>query len=87
LPPEAYTAPTKDKYFTGAVYVKLLSFSYENMAVRKIHSYVQQFLSGGMLLGAFAKLRKATVSFVMSVRPPALNTSALTERIFTKFDI
>jgi len=38
-------------------------------------------------LGAFAKLRKATISFVMSVRPTAWNSSAPKERIFMKFDI
>jgi hypothetical protein len=54
-------------------------------------------------LGAFAKLRKATISFVMSVclsvclpsclsvrpsvRPSACNNSAPTERIFMQFDI
>ena len=37
--------------------------------------------------GAFAKLRKATFSFVMSVRPSARNSSAPTGRIFMKFDI
>ena len=40
--------------------------------------------------GAFAKLRKATISF-MSVRPPvrlsAWNNSVPTGRIFMKFDI
>ena len=39
----------------------------------------------------FAKLRKATISFIMSVRPTdppsAWNNSALTGRIFMKFDI
>jgi hypothetical protein len=39
------------------------------------------------LLGAFANLRKATISFVMSVRPSAGNNSAPTERISIKFDI
>jgi hypothetical protein len=38
-------------------------------------------------LRAFAKLRKATISFVMSVRPSAWNNSTLTGRIFMKFDI
>ena len=42
-------------------------------------------------LGAFAKLRKATVRFVMSgcpfVRPSAWKNSSPTGRIFTKFDI
>ena len=37
-------------------------------------------------LGAFPKLRKATISF-MSVCPSARNNSASTGRIFTKFDI
>jgi hypothetical protein len=45
--------------------------------------------------GAFAKLRIATISFLMSVcltvclyvRPSAWNTSAPSERIFIKFDI
>jgi hypothetical protein len=39
-----------------------------------------------MLLGAFAKFRKATISFVMSVCPSALNNSAPTGWIFKKFD-
>jgi hypothetical protein len=38
-------------------------------------------------LGELAKLRKATIGFVMSVRPSAWNNSAPTRRIFTKFDI
>ena len=44
-----------------------------------------------LLTGAFAKLRIATISFVMSVRPSvylsAWNNSAPTGRIFIKFDI
>ena len=47
---------------------------------------VQEFF-----LGAFAKLRKATISFVMSVRPSfclyAWNNSAPTGRISVKFAI
>jgi hypothetical protein len=43
------------------------------------------------LQGAFAKLRKATISFVRSVRPSvrlsAWINSAPKERIFIKFDI
>ena len=38
-------------------------------------------------LGASAKLRKDTISFVMSVRPSAWNNWAPTERNFVKFDI
>ena len=39
------------------------------------------------VFGAFAKLRKATISFVMSVRPSAWNRKAATGRIFMVFDI
>ena len=38
-------------------------------------------------LGAFAKLRKATVSFVMHVCPSAWNNSAPTVRVLMKLDI
>ena len=41
----------------------------------------------GELLGAVAKLRIATVSFVTSVCPSAWNNSAPTAQIFMKFDI
>jgi hypothetical protein len=44
-----------------------------------------------VFLGAFEKLRKATISFAMpaspSVRPSAWNTLAPTRRIFMIFDI
>ena len=40
-----------------------------------------------MVLGAFAKLRKATISFVMSVCPSSSNTSAPNGRILIKFYI
>ena len=39
------------------------------------------------LLGAVAKFRKVTISFVMSVRPAVQNISAPTGRILMKFDI
>ena len=39
------------------------------------------------ILGAFAKLRKATTSFVMSVCPSTWNNSAPTGRIFMQLDI
>jgi hypothetical protein len=38
-------------------------------------------------LGALAKLRKLTISFIMSVRLSAWKNSPLTRRIFIKFDI
>jgi len=40
-----------------------------------------------VVLGAFAKLRKATTSFVLSVLLSAWNNSAPTGWIFTKFHI
>jgi len=44
-----------------------------------------------MFLGAFSKLQKVTISFIMSVRPSvrlcAFNNSAPTARILMKFDI
>jgi hypothetical protein len=40
-----------------------------------------------LILGAFAKLRKAISSFVVSVRPSAWNDSAPTGRNLIKFDI
>jgi hypothetical protein len=46
-----------------------------------IHYFRQCFL------GAFAKLRKVTVNFAMSVRPSAWNNSAPTGRIFMKLGI
>ena len=38
-------------------------------------------------LDAIAKLRKSTISIVMSVRLSTWNNSALTERIFMKYDM
>jgi hypothetical protein len=38
-------------------------------------------------LGAFAKLRKATINFVVSIRLSAWNNSVPNGRIFMKFDI
>ena len=40
-----------------------------------------------VFLGAFAKFGKATISFVVSVRPSVWNNSALTGRIFMGFVI
>jgi hypothetical protein len=50
-----------------------------------------QFLLPNLLLGAFVKLRKASISFVISVcltvSPSAWNNSVLTEQGFVKFEI
>jgi hypothetical protein len=55
------------------------------------HDSLTKFNSQGLIfliLGAFAKFRKATINFVtyvcLSVRPSAWNNSAPTERIFMK---
>jgi len=40
-----------------------------------------------LILDSFAKLRKGTISFGVSVRPSAWNNLALTGRSFLKFDI
>jgi hypothetical protein len=40
-----------------------------------------------LILGAFKKLQKATISFFMSIRLSARNNSASTRRISTKFNI
>jgi hypothetical protein len=54
-------------------------------------AYKMSSTSRSQLLGAFAKLAKATISFVMSVRPSvcpsAWNNSVPTVRMFMKFDI
>jgi len=39
------------------------------------------------VFGAFAKLRKVSISFVVSVRLPAWYISAPIRRIFTKYDV
>ena len=63
------------------------SYLTENTASYEPHERVNT-LCGKMksFLDAFEKLRKATISFVMSVRPPVWN-SAATGRICMKFDI
>ena len=52
--------------------------------------YTKHRLGNGIYLMAITELRKATVGFVMSFRPPVLATwknSAPTGQIFMKFDI
>jgi hypothetical protein len=49
--------------------------------------FIRKAVVSSPLLSAFTKLRKATVSFVMSVRQSASNIWASTGRIFMKFDI
>ena len=51
---------------------RLEPFVIAQLRLSCLHSFISSFL------GPFAKLRKATVSFVMSVRPSAWNNSAPT---------
>jgi len=51
------------------------------------HFLARSLLPRTLFVGAFAKLRKATISFVMSVRPSAWNNLTPTGRIFIIFDI
>jgi uncharacterized membrane protein len=54
------------------------------------YNALRKYLAYALFFGAFAKLRTATISFVISVRPTvrlsAWNNSDATERIFMKFD-
>jgi hypothetical protein len=51
------------------------------------HIYNLQFKTQYLTLGGLAILRRATISFVMSVRLFAWNNSPATGRIFMKFGI
>jgi hypothetical protein len=72
--------------------LKLVYLSGE-LHYQKASQYAVEHFDGfGLtILGAFAKLRKATIGFVMtvcpSISPPVSNNSAVTERIFMKFYI
>ena len=63
------------------------------MSVLKTEAAVAYLSAPSSFLGVFAKLQKATISFVMSpsvrpsVRPSSWNSSAPTGRILMKFDI
>jgi hypothetical protein len=52
---------------------------------RKVLSQIINLSTG--ILRVFVTLRRATISFVISVRPSAWNNSTTTGRIFAKFDI
>ena len=55
--------------------------TYRDIHMRDAETKIAPFLGG------FSKLRKATISFVMSVCPSALNNSTPTTRILIKFGI
>ena len=70
--------------------IKFLITSFFSLAENLTFSYTSP--SNASFLGAFAKLRKAAISFVMSVhclsvRPSARNNSAPTGLIFMNCDI
>ena len=68
--PEILSLLTKsDPHTQNTAIIRNLMFSYKTC----------------LILDTLEKLRKAIISFVMSVCPFELNTSACTERIFTKF--
>jgi hypothetical protein len=50
---------------------------------KQINAFCRQSV---LFLGAFPKLRKAIISFVMSVRPSARNNSAPTGWVFMKLE-
>jgi hypothetical protein len=55
--------------------------NYKNIQKKKIMAKHHQFL------GVFAKLQRATISFIVSVHPSAWNNSALAGQFLMKFDI
>jgi hypothetical protein len=66
------------------LYENILSHKYAfmvNLCRRQQYKLYQQFI------GALAKLRKATISVAISVRPSAWKNSVPTGRIFLKFDV
>jgi hypothetical protein len=69
----------------------LASVSVHDVRVCKLLQKRQVIVMSKAFLGAFAKMRKATISFVMSLRlsihPSAWNNLAFTGHIFTKFYI
>jgi hypothetical protein len=57
------------------------------MGSRPAFSKFPEASSFSDFLGAFAKWRKSTLSFVMFVRPSTWNNSTTTGQILIKFDI
>jgi hypothetical protein len=57
------------------------------MNSKSVNGFTISPLTNQMCLDPLAKLRKATVSFVMSVCPSASNKSVPTKPLFVKFDI
>jgi hypothetical protein len=69
-----------------AAWFEIIYSPYENVCILFERRFQKQMQNNLRFLGAFAKFRKATIIFVMSVRPSARENSASTERIVKKFD-
>jgi hypothetical protein len=77
--------PVRRGHKRGVVW--LVGSGCDGVGSSRPHQRVWVWGGGELVLGAFARLRNATVSFVVSVRPSASNISAPTGHIFMKFDI
>jgi hypothetical protein len=66
--------------------IHLSTGGFDSIPCQAVLIFVYTFALG-RFLGAFTKLGKAANSFMMSVRPPTLNNSAPTGRIFMKFGV
>ena len=73
--------PDADTLLTLVRYTIFLRFRLNRLQTDFGRNHQPRFLD------AFAKLRKVTISFAMSVRPSVWNNSASTGRIFMKLDI
>jgi hypothetical protein len=71
----------------GVIYVKinLRNRAYTTCILLNVPG--KMAVSVSLFLGAFEKLRRATINFAMSVRPSARNNSAPIGQILMKFDI
>jgi hypothetical protein len=64
-----------------------MSFHFTSVTWRKVTMSIVTGKEVQLFLDAFAKLRKAAIRFLVSVCPSSCNNSAVTGRIFIKFDI
>jgi hypothetical protein len=72
---------------SGATILNLVTGYLELGIFPPVRKYQFTFINYTILLGAFAKLRKATVSFVMHVSRSAWNNSAPNGWVWMKLDI
>jgi hypothetical protein len=83
--------PIKIESLTSSSKIFLCFIGGDTKYLLKYNRITRWFLTKLLLLGALAKLRKATITYVMSNCPSVClctwNTSAATARILMKFDI